>query len=223
MQPSILALVSRAAKRSLLLVVSCGGLALTVYASPVPQNLGNGLNKILENSLLQAGTIQPPVPPAGGQITQAYVDAYKARILKEANAFDSKAIKEAVTGKYLVDVMPNGQVSRATLQGQLQTAFPLMSVQHTNDNYAGHGVIEAYILLTDATNIAKFNGVRSVILQLRPIHSVGAVTSQGINQHRVNRINTTYNPASTHNWDGTGMSIGVMSDSFDSRPSAEVG
>lgn len=220
MRPSTPVLISYA-KISFLLLVSCG-LAVTSYGTPVPQNLGNGLNKILENSLLQAGTIQPPIPPAGGQITQAYVNAYKATVLKQANAFDAKAIKSAA-GKYLVDIMPGGQVPLATLRTQLQAAFSALNVQHVDQNYAGHGVIEAYIALTDASGIANFNGVRSVSLQLKPIHSVGAVTSQGINQHRVNRINSIYNPASAHNWDGAGMSIGVMSDSFNSQPSEEGG
>ena len=164
-----------------------------------------------------------PAPPGGVTPTLAYVNAYKAAVLKQANAFDAKAIKEVATGKYLVDITPSGEVPLATLQTQLQAVFPALSVQHIDQNYAGHGVIEAYITLTNASGIAKFNGVRSVILQLKPIHSVGAVTSQGINQHRVNRINTTYNPASPHNWDGLGMSIGVMSDSFDSQPSTEGG
>jgi len=210
-------------KTKLTLVLVLGFSLATAQGHPVPQNLGNGLNKILENSLLQAGTIAVPAPPGGVTPTLAYVNAYKAAVLKEATAFDARALKEAATGKYLVDIMPSGQVPLAMLQNQLQAAFPALSVQHIDQNYAGHGVIEAYVTLTNASGIAKFNGVRSVILQLKPIHSVGAVTSQGINQHRVNRINTTYDPASTQNWDGTGMSIGVMSDSFNSQPSAEGG
>jgi len=182
MRPSTTISITRCTKLVILFSIGCG-VTLTSYGTPVPQNLGNGLNKILENSLLQAGMIQPPVPPAGGQITQAYVNAYKAAVLKQANAFDAKAIKEAVTGKYLVDIMPSGQVPFATLQTQLQAAFPALSVQQIDQNYAGHGVIEAYVTLTNASGVATFNGVRSVILQLKPIHSVGAVTSQGINQH----------------------------------------
>ena len=182
-------------KTKLTLVLALGFSLATAQGHPVPQNLGNGLNKILENSLLQAGTIAVPAPPGGVTPTLAYVNAYKAAILKEATAFDARALKEAATGNYLVDIMPSGQVPLAMLQNQLQTAFPALSVQHIDQNYAGHGVIEAYITLTNASGIAKFNGVRSVILQLKPIHSVGAVTSQGINQHRVNRINSIYNPA----------------------------
>jgi hypothetical protein len=110
----------------------------------------------LENSLLQAGTIQPPIPPNGSQITQAYVNAYKARVLKEANQLNNLAIKEAVTGKYMVDIMPSGQVPLATLRNQLQVAFPALNVQQTDPSYAGHGVIEGFIALTDASAIAKF-------------------------------------------------------------------
>ena len=84
-------------------------------------------------------------------------------------------------------------------------------------------MIEAYVSAEDAAAIAKSSGVRSVILQLRPIHSVGLATSQGVNQHRVNRVSTIYNAGAAHNWDGSGMQIGVMSDSFDSEPSAEGG
>jgi hypothetical protein len=45
--------------------------------------------------------------------------------------------------------------------------------------------------------------------------NAGPSTSQGVNQHRVNRINKGYNPAAPLDYPGTGISIGVMSDSFD--------
>lgn len=212
------------------------------YARPVPQNLGNGLDKIVENSLLQQNLISPPdqaQPSAGlksvaGSRTAAsrktavarnaaYVASYKAAVAREATQYASLALTDSVSGKYLVDIMPDGRLPLAQLQTALQAAFPAIDIRNIDRKYANHGVLEGYITLTDAPNIAKFNGVGSVILQLKPIHSVGAVTSQGVNQHRVNRINTFYNPSSTANWDGTGMSIGVMSDSYNSAPSAEGG
>jgi hypothetical protein len=218
--------------------------ALPSLAKPVPDNLGNGLNKIVENDLLQQGTIMPPAQPntasqtASGkartptrqttsiapvQTTADYVASYKAQIAKEAAAFSKLAIVDQATGKYLVDIMPDGSVSAAALQTALQAAFPAIDIRHTDANYAGHGVLEGYITLADAPDIAKFKGVRSVILGLKPIHNVGAVTSQGINQHRINRINKMYNPNTPLMIDGTGMQIGVMSDSFNSQPSAEGG
>jgi hypothetical protein len=210
-------------------------MALPALAKPVPDNLGNGLNKIVEDSLLQQGKISPPAQVSTVSAKTAaskktaptnaanYVATYKASVAKEAAAISKMAISDLATRKYLVDIMPNGRVPLTALQSALQTKFPAIDVRHIDTKYAGHGVLEAYITADDAPNIAKFNGVGSVILQLRPIHSVGAVTSQGVNQHRVNRINTTYNANALSNWDGTGMSIGVMSDSYDSEPSVEGG
>ncbi len=45
---------------SLAIVASIVSLASIVTAKPVPENLGNGLNKIVENKLLQAGQINIP-------------------------------------------------------------------------------------------------------------------------------------------------------------------
>jgi hypothetical protein len=230
--------------RSLFFVALCVGtgmsIATSMFARPVPQNLANGLDKIVENHLLQQGKILPPAQVTASRLKSAsqqsaaakksaaasatqYIATYKASVAKEAATFSNMAIVEAKTGKYLVDIMPNGLVPLATLQAGLQSKFPAVDIRHVDTKYAGHGVLEGYIALDDAPNIAKFGGVGTVILQLRPIHSVGAVTSQGVNQHRVNRINQLYNASSVANYDGTGISIGVMSDSFNSQPSAEGG
>ena len=222
-----------------LLSILAFSLVPSINAKPVPDNLGNGLNKIVENNLLQAGKIQPPAPSTtapvaklsnkktaaklAAQATTDFATKYKATVAKQATMYADMAIKDVATGKYLVDIMPNGRVPLKTLQASLQAAFPAIDIRHIDSNYAGHGVLEGYINVNDAPNMAKVNGVRSIILQLRPMHSVGAVTSQGINQHRVNRINTLYNAGSVHNYDGTGMSIGVMSDSYNSQPSEEGG
>jgi hypothetical protein len=210
-----------------------------VKATPVPQNLGNGLNKIVENQLLQQGSIGVPASnqfsatsaksiskkqaKTNSQISAASANAYKAAVAKEAGMYVDRAIMQVGTSKYLVDIIPDGHVLIDALQPALQAQFPALEVKHLDKKYAGHGVIEGYISVSDAPAIAKFNGVRSVILQLRPIHNVGLVTSQGINQHRVNRVNQLYNSNSVANYDGAGISIGVMSDSFDSQPSEEGG
>src|SRR6266404_8443927 len=215
-----------------------------VFAKPVPDNLGNGLDKIVTNNLIQQGTINsvPTTPTAVAATTMAKstkksarsshlagasttttqtFDAYKAMIAKQSASYASRAIIEAATGKYLVQIMPNGRVPMATLQTTLQAAYPAIAVKAADQNYAGHGVIECYVVLNDVPGIANTQGVGSVILELHPIHS--AVTAQGVNQHRVNRINSFYNAGVTTNWDGTGISIGVMSDSYDSQPSVEGG
>jgi Subtilase family len=219
----------------------CAVLAIPAFAKPVPDNLGNGLDKLVTNNLIQQGEITA-IPsdtqsPAGATAkttkrfassnkvttaTQSF-DAYKSMIAKQAASYSSRALTQSATGKYLVEIMPNGRVPVTTLQANLQAKYPAITVQAANTTYAGHGVIEGYVALDDVPGIANSQGVGSVILQLRPIHSAGTVTAQGVNQHRVNHINSFYNSAVSLNWDGSGMSIGVMSDSYDSQPSEEGG
>src|ERR1700736_467865 len=198
-------------------------ITLPLFARPVPQNLGNGLDKIVENNLIQQGKIST-VPAEFKQSTTTVAISfsdYAAMISKQADVYASNALTDSATRKYLVEIMPNGRVPVATLQTTLQAAYPAMAIHAVNGDYAGHGLIECYVALNDVPAIANTQGVGSVILQLRPIHS--AVTSQGVNQHRVNHINSFYNSGVSLNWDGTGTSIGVMSDSFNSQPSEEGG
>ncbi|MEP6603544.1 MAG: S8 family serine peptidase [Spartobacteria bacterium] len=225
--------------------VSLAALIASASAKPVPENLSNGLDKLVENNLIQKGVITAAPATASTQIatqtstkaggkrasrtstavTQANAaqsfDAYKTAVAKQAAMHADAAISDSTTAKYLVEIMPNGRVPVEALQSSLQARFPSISVMAVDTKYVGHGVIEGYVSLDDVPAIAGNEGVGSVILQLRPIHS--AVTAQSVNQHRVNRINSFYNPNVSLNWDGTGISIGVMSDSFDSQPSEEGG
>src|SRR4051812_46669371 len=171
---------------------------------PVPENLSNGLETIVASSLaVKAGT---PAP-------------FNGFTTKEAESYSKIAIVDALTGRYVVDIMPDGRVPLADLQASLTSAFPLLTVKTVDTKYRGHGVIEASIATDDVPRIARTNGVGSVILQLKPLHNAGQTVSQGVNQHRVNRINQSYNPNATKNIDGAGMSIGVLSDSFDASAS----
>jgi hypothetical protein len=202
-------------------------IALPVSAKPVPGNLANGLDKIVENNLIEQGKIttapvaaqtQPTKskkPAANRGTTAADFATYKAAVAKEATKISKAALKESGTGKYLVDIMPNGWVPVAALQSSLQSKFPLLSVTAVDARYVGHGVIEGYVSINDVPALAQTEGVGSVILQLRPMNRVGAVTEFGVNNHRVNRVSTLYNAAAAHNYDGTGLTIGALSDTYD--------
>ena len=200
-----------------------------ISARPVPQNLANGLDKIVENHLIEQGKITAPLQAsvtgknAAGTSAPVSFAAYRAAVAKDAAIYSSNALVDRASGKYLVDIMPDGRISAEALRSSLQAAFPSVKVQATDTRYAGHGLVEAYVTLDDVPAIAQTKGVRSVVLQLRPIHSVGAVTDYGVHMHRVNKVSTLYNPLAPHNYDGTGMSIGVMSDSYNSQPSEEGG
>ena len=49
---------------------------------------------------------------------------------------------------------------------------------------------------------------------------LGTTFDQGVSQHRVDKINQFYNPSATVNWDGAGISVGALSDSFNTRAAA---
>jgi hypothetical protein len=169
----------------------------------VPENLGNGLDMLVESNLAtKAGA---PANINGFATTQAA-------------SYAKMALVDQVTGRYVVDIMPDGSVPLATLQASLQTSFPALTVNAIEPNYRGHGIIESLVTVDDVPAIARTAGVGSVILQLKPQLNAGAAIAQGVNQHRVNRINKGYNPAATKDITGAGISVGVMSDSFDGSP-----
>jgi hypothetical protein len=180
-------------------------LSLSALARPVPQNLGNGLDKLVEsNLLLKAGA-----PGAFG----GYATSQAAR-------YATLAWIDKSTGRYLVDIYLTGTVPLATLRSSLPAKVASLAIKTTDASYRGVGAIEAYVSLDDVPALAKTPGVSSVVLAVRPKLSVGAVTSQGINLHRVNQISTIYNPGAALNYDGTGIQIGVLSDSFDQAAAA---
>jgi len=50
--------------------------------------------------------------------------------------------------------------------------------------------------------------------------AVGRRLLQGVTQHRVDKINQFYNPTAPVNYDGEGITVGVLSDSFASNAAA---
>ena len=109
--------------------------------------------------------------------------------------------------------------------------------------YRGVGIIEGWVAVEDALTIAKAPGVRAVFLALRPnldarkngpgneskvdpnpstpnFAMLGTKFLQGVTQHRVDKINQFYNPSAPVNYDGKGITVGVLSDSFASNAAA---
>ena len=131
-----------------------------LFAKPVPDNLGNGLDKLVPNNLIQQGKI---ISVSGSQTSVATTttkstrksatrtnklatatattttatqtfDAYKAMIAEQSAGYAAQAVTDATTGNYLVEIMPNGRVPVTTLQTTLQTAYPAMTVQAVDQN-----------------------------------------------------------------------------------------
>lgn len=171
-----------------------------LLASPVPANLGSGLDVLVREHLaVQAASIAG----RGSAVT----------------AVDPALLEQAATTRKLAVTNQQDQVkvyihlSRPMNARQRRALLPATAVVTATDLNYRAGVIEAFVGVNDVVALAKTPGVSSVILAVQPLLDVGATTSQGVVQHRVDKVPQT----------GAGITIGVMSDSFDTSPSATDG
>jgi len=105
-------------------------------------------------------------------------------------------------GRVLVDVYAREDASLAGVRDRAEAAG-LNTVTQSADQRA----VEGYVALSDVNALAKAAGVSSVSLGLKPFTKVGAATSQGVAAERVDRV--------PRGVDGRGITVGALSDSFD--------
>lgn len=156
-------------------------------------------------SLAQA---KDAVPNLGGGLEELVTGG--ARSLRRAVAPDLSAthpIRLDDAGRALVRISLNGKVQAQSVLQSLRTT-PGVEVAAYDLNYRA-GVIEAYVPTDALVSVARKTGVLAVVPSSTMITNVGAAQSQGLVQHRVNRIAGV---------DGRGITIGLMSDSFDTAP-----
>jgi len=186
----------------------------------VPQNLAGGLGALVESNI--AVKAQPNNARFNGYATQQAAD------------FADRAIQDTETSRFLVDIHPlNSRVNAEKLVSLLEKRFPSFTLTALDKKYRGVGVVEGFIALDDVPALGNMHEVRSVQLGLKPdlnrrVHPgggirpgtvvpvLGTVTDQGVYDHRVDQINKFYNPSAKLDFEGSGMSIGFISDSIGS-------
>ena len=77
------------------------------------------------------------------------------------------------------------------------------------------GVISAYVPVERASDAARLAGVRSVTLEHKPELRLGKATSQGVATVHADKLNAI-------GLTGQGMTIGILSDSFNKAPNSET-
>lgn len=227
------------------LIILAAGLtaSATILAKPVPDNLGNGLNKLVESNFILQGKISAPAadnsahPNGTTLVGGRTVTTYDGFATRQAANYARHAITDPVSKQYLVDIVLSGSVPFDQVRQALTTKFASLRVTATDGKYRNAGVIEGYVSLDDVVTLSQTDGVRSVHLSLRPyrravtqpksaeaaaslaapLGSVGSTFDQGVTQHRVDRINRLYNPSAPVDWEGNGMMIGCISDTFDTN------
>ena len=165
----------------------------TAHAGPVPANLGTGLGDIVANRLAD----QNPSSTLARQRAQTQSRSQMMTI--DHNTF----VRDAGS-RILVNVIVDGQFDYDSVRAAVM-AVPGLRIAAEDRKYRA-GIIEGFVPEESLVMLAKLRGVAAVHAVNRPIHNVGSVTQQGVVQHRVDQL-----PA---NLNGTGISIGVLSDSY---------
>ena len=182
-------------KRLILLTVT-SALVATAHAqiSPVPniavpENLGLGLKQLVELSQQNQGQLQSRIA-------------------------SSRSVMSDASGRVVVNIYLNGKISAADLTAKLiELGLEIVAV----DSHWRSGVISAWLPIAKATSVANLPGVQSVMLAPRPVRYVGVVTAESSVVEHAAEVNTP-GLFSAQGILGRGISVGIVSDSFDSAP-----
>src|SRR5256885_2160317 len=134
---------------SFITALLCGTLMITVaVARPVPQNLGNGLDKLVESNLVLQGKMAAPKADssvkANGSVTVANrtVSTYDGYATQQAANYARAAIVDSVANRFMVDIVLGGKVPFDQAQKTLTTNFPSLQITAVDGKYRGSGIIE---------------------------------------------------------------------------------
>jgi hypothetical protein len=168
------------------------GIALapaTALAADETANLGEGLKQLVA-----------PAPMARSFARSAAASDEPAVTVTSPVTFDD-------ANRALVRISLDGSPANAKTLGSLKVMAGVQVV--ASDLAYGPGLVEAYVPIEQLLNVAHTKGVLAVVPASPMETNVGATDSQGIIQHRVDKL-----PAGV---DGSGITVGVMSDSYDTN------
>jgi hypothetical protein len=115
----------------------------------------------------------------------------------------------------MVRILLDGSVSMSRVHSDLRALG--VTVVATDPNWR-NGILEAYVPLERAETVARMPGVQSLHLQRSPRRHVGSVTTQGATILHSDQANTP-GVVSPNGIIGRGITIGVLSDSFNTSGS----
>jgi hypothetical protein len=229
----------RRAGRALLVLAAFGIFATSsLFATDLPKNLGYGLDKLVESNLILKGQ-----GGEKGKKKASLIGQFNGYATEEAANYAAMAITSK-DGRVLVDITLSGKVPFAEVQASLRNKFASLEITSVDATYRNAGIIEGWLSVDDAAALSQVAGVKAVFLGLKPETSggktgaatengyealigpslnfamVGSKFLQGVTQHRVDKINQFYNASAPVNYDGSGITVGVLSDSFGSNAAA---
>ena len=165
--------------------------------------------------------------------------------MKFTSARAAEAASQAQTdekGRILVRAHLDGLHSIDSVAAGIAARVPSFAMAAVDRKYKG-GVIEGYVSIDEAAALATTSGVRSVQMEYQlelnkaavekgkaepdvvtgqTLTMLGTAFDQGVFQHRVDTINKYYNPSAPVDYEGQGMSIGFISDSYNKLASNPI-
>ncbi len=233
--PSLLARNYRVLRGATVVLSTCATAALltgTLHAKPIPSNLGNGLDKLVASNLAIANAKASGIKldnAVTGTDGQKYTDDITAAVA-------TNAISDT-QGRVLVRLTLDGSSSAKDVKKSVKSGIASATVTAVDKQYRGVGVMNAYVAVADVPALAKLPGVAAVILEWKPVthrsvveqaltatgpnatvgetlNMVGTTFDQGVTQHRVDQINKFYNPSATLDYEGQGMQVACISNSY---------
>ena len=173
----------------------------TASIEALPANVGGSLRRLAVWSEAQPATLSPAERRA--RFAARYPEA---RHRPQTDADATRAV---------VDFTLDGTVSSATIHSALAALGVEILAQSTPAAASGT-VLSARLPLARTAAAARLPGVASITLVRAPRHWVGKVTSQG-------RAALNVGALATAGFDGTGLTVGVISDSYDAASVDSVG
>jgi hypothetical protein len=105
----------------------------------------------------------------------------------------------------------------ANSEGEGQALLQALRTMGLSDGIASQQRVSGYLPIDKLDELKNISSLKFVRPSYQPIHSVGAVTSQGDTALRSYVARTTYGV------DGTGVKVGILSDSYDNKGGAAAG
>ena len=170
-------------------------------ADALPANVGGRLRRLAAWSETQPATLTPAERRA----------SFAARFPESRH----RPQTDADATRAVVDFTLDGTVDSATLHAAL-AALGVEILAQSTPSAASGTVLSARLPLARTPDAARLPGVASITLVHAPRHWVGKVTSQG-------RAVLNVGALANAGFDGTGLTVGVISDSYDAARVDAVG
>ena len=180
-------------------VLSAFIVATSAFGGPVPANLGSGLDLLVRERLALQASKDGSIDPTLAEQAQGQRELAITNPDGRVKVYIHLAPRPEQSGKRAAKFDPNA-------------VLPASGEATAIDMNYNSGIIEAWIDVDDVPSLARDKRVLTVILAIKPILDVGATTAQGFVTHRADLTGRN----------GAGITVGVMSDSYDTNATAST-